>query len=83
MVTQPAPDNIIHTFEISRAYHMGSEIIHALRSISIEVKRGEYVAFMGPSGSGKSTLMNIIGCLDTPTGGHLYPERQGCQQYDR
>lgn len=48
---------------------MGSEIIHALRSISIQISKGEYVAFMGPSGSGKSTLMNIIGCLDTPSGG--------------
>mgnify|MGYP001975343441 FL=1 len=48
---------------------MGAETIRALKSISIEINRGEYVAFMGPSGSGKSTLMNIIGCLDTPTAG--------------
>ena len=48
---------------------MGTEHIHALRSVSIDIKRGEYVAFMGPSGSGKSTLMNIIGCLDTPSKG--------------
>jgi len=48
---------------------MGSEIIHALKSISITIDRGEYVAFMGPSGSGKSTLMNIVGCLDSPTSG--------------
>ncbi len=48
---------------------MGSEIIDALKSISINIEKGEYVAFMGPSGSGKSTLMNIIGCLDSPTGG--------------
>lgn len=61
--------NIISTTEISKRYVMGSETIHALKSISIEIKRGEYVAFMGPSGSGKSTLMNIIGCLDTPTDG--------------
>jgi len=51
---------------------MGSETIRALKSISIEISRGEYVAFMGPSGSGKSTLMNIIGCLDTPTKGEYW-----------
>lgn len=60
---------IIQTKEIAKLYQMGEEEIHALKSVSIEVKRGEYVAFMGPSGSGKSTLMNIIGCLDTPSSG--------------
>ena len=62
-------NNIISTSEISKKYVMGSEVIMALKSISIQIKQGEYVAFMGPSGSGKSTLMNIIGCLDTPTEG--------------
>ena len=60
---------IIDTSEISKVYKMGSETINALKSISIGIDRGEYVAFMGPSGSGKSTLMNIIGCLDTPSSG--------------
>ncbi|MDQ3536150.1 MAG: ABC transporter ATP-binding protein [Bacteroidota bacterium] len=60
---------MIETSEISRIYRMGGETIHALKSISIQVNKGEYVAFMGPSGSGKSTLMNIIGCLDTPSSG--------------
>jgi putative ABC transport system ATP-binding protein len=61
--------DIILTQEIAKTYKMGSEYVHALKSISISIKEGEYVAFMGPSGSGKSTLMNIIGCLDTPTKG--------------
>ncbi len=60
---------VIQTTDISRIYQMGSETIRALQSVSISINRGEYVSFMGPSGSGKSTLMNIIGCLDTPSGG--------------
>ncbi len=60
---------IIETHNISKIYIMGSTEVRALQSISMDINKGEYVAFMGPSGSGKSTLMNIVGCLDTPTGG--------------
>jgi len=60
---------IIEPTEISKIYKMGTQTVAALKSIDIVINKGEYVAFMGPSGSGKSTLMNIIGCLDTPTGG--------------
>lgn len=60
---------VISTSDIKKEFVMGAETIRALKSISIQIKEGEYVAFMGPSGSGKSTLMNIIGCLDTPTAG--------------
>jgi putative ABC transport system ATP-binding protein len=63
---------IIQTHGLTKEYVLGSETIHALRGIDLEVQRNEYMAVMGPSGSGKSTLMNLIGCLDTPTAGEYW-----------
>ncbi len=61
--------NIIKIRNISKEYDMGVETVHALRDVSLDIDKNEYVAIMGPSGSGKSTLMNVLGCLDTPTKG--------------
>jgi putative ABC transport system ATP-binding protein len=63
---------VIKTLELTKVYEMGSEKVHALSGLDVEIRKGEYVAIMGPSGSGKSTLMNLIGCLDSPTAGKYW-----------
>ncbi|MBR9921109.1 MAG: ABC transporter ATP-binding protein [Bacteroidetes bacterium] len=62
-------DPVISVNELKKTYIMGTTLVHALQSITLDIFNNEYVALMGPSGSGKSTLMNLIGCLDTPTSG--------------
>jgi len=73
---------IIQTENLWKTYRMGTEEIHALRGVDLQVTKNEYVAIMGPSGSGKSTLMNLIGCLDTPTQGKYWINKQLVSELD-
>ena len=65
-------DAVIDIENITKVYVMGEETVHALRGVTVQIRRNEYVAIMGPSGSGKSTLMNMLGCLDTPSSGRYF-----------
>jgi putative ABC transport system ATP-binding protein len=73
-------DYVIEAHELTKVYKMGDVEVHALRGLSMQVGRGEVIAIMGPSGSGKSTLMNIIGCLDRPTGGEYLLDGESVAQ---
>ncbi len=75
-------ENVITLKNIVKNYYLGKSIVKALRKVSLEISRNEYVAIMGPSGSGKSTLMNIIGCLDIPTTGEYFLNKQNASKLD-
>ncbi len=81
-ITRPAGDLVIEIEGVTKLYRMGAETIHALRGVSLQIRRNEYLAIMGPSGSGKSTLMNMLGCLDTPTAGRYEFNRKNVADMD-
>jgi putative ABC transport system ATP-binding protein len=73
-------DALLRIRDLTRRYELGGETIHALRGVSLDIHRNEYVAVMGPSGSGKSTMMNLLGCLDTPSSGEYWLNGQEVSQ---
>jgi putative ABC transport system ATP-binding protein len=83
-VTDGLPGAVVVSAQhLTKTYQLGEHAVHALRDVSFEIKRGEFVAIMGPSGSGKSTLMNMIGALDTPTSGELAIDGAAIASLDR
>src|SRR5690349_1455732 len=78
----PARDSIVRLADVRKSYQMGSVTVEALRGISIDIARGDYVSIMGPSGCGKSTLLNVLGCLDRPSGGNYFLGGDDVSQLD-
>jgi len=76
-------ETLVKTERLSKDYQMGSQVVHALRDVSMTIERGQFVAVMGPSGSGKSTLMNLLGCLDTPSSGRYLLEGEDVSSLGR
>src|SRR4051794_23321584 len=79
---RPFGPMVIDIENITKHYVMGQETVHALRGVSLQIHRNEYLAIMGPSGSGKSTLMNMLGCLDTPSSGRYYFSGKNVSEMD-
>ncbi len=79
---QPSPEYAVRAIDVKREYKMGTEIVRALKGVTVSVNRGEYVSIMGPSGSGKSTFFNMIGGLDKPTEGKVYIDEVDVAQLD-
>ena len=75
-------EHSVRTIDVTREYRMGTEVVRALKGISVEISRGEYISIMGPSGSGKSTFFNMIGGLDKPTAGKVYIDEVDIAQLD-
>jgi putative ABC transport system ATP-binding protein len=83
VAVEAAHSAVIHLERVHKIYQMGDFEVHALRGVSLDIQRGEFVAIMGPSGSGKSTMMNIIGCLDRPTKGQYFLEGIDVSKIDK
>ena len=80
---EPATEAVIRVDDVHKYYELGETRVHALRGVSLEVRRGEFVAIMGASGSGKSTFMNILGCLDRPSSGHYFLDGTDVSELDK